>query len=316
MIRLISGLLLGLAAGTAAAAGLAQDLAASGQATPETATKASAAPHASAAQPHADRPSSASHSASGAPAVTGASDNSENGAGSESGAADYQPSHITIATPAPAAAPWPWQERIAWAANLVLVLLGYAGVLMGLSLLRKIDRQTQYAETAAQAALLHAQATERAERPWILITIEPSHRVENRYMVVATNRGKTPARIVSAVDAITLQADQASLPPEPQYEGAETNTSLASVILLPGESTGIKAFGRDDVAALCENAEQLKRVEKWEELILLYGKIVYEDLVATGNLQNRETAWCCWYIHGKQNSGMVTAGSAAYNRHT
>lgn len=244
-------------------------------------------------------------------------------ADAENNAVDERPSHITIATPAPAPAPWPWQDRISWGANLILVILGYAGILLGISTLKKIERQTQYAEAAAQAAadsaqaaLLHAQALERAERPWILVTIEPSHRVENRFMVMATNRGRRPARILTAVDKITLQADQASLPEEPEYDDAEQNASLAGVILLPGESTGVKAFGRDDVTALCETEERLRRIEKWEELILLYGKVVYEDLVAVGDAVTRETAWCCWYIHGRQNSGMVTAGSAAYNRHT
>jgi hypothetical protein len=230
---------------------------------------------------------------------------------------------ITVATPAPAPSPWPWQDRIAWIARIVLAVFACVGVYVGLSLLRKIDRQTQYAETAAQsaaasaqAALLQAQAIVRSERPWILVTVEPSGKVENRFMIVATNRGRGPARIISAVERITTEIDQSSLPPEPDYEDAETNESLDAVILLPGESTGIKSFGRDDVREFCANEEQFKRVEKWEEVILLYGKIVYEDLVDLGNVEPSETAWCCWYIHGRQNSGMAMAGPPAYNRHT
>jgi hypothetical protein len=235
------------------------------------------------------------------------------------------PQHITVATPAlqPAPAPWLWPDRIAWMARIVLVVVGLVGIYIGLSLLKKVDRQTQYAETAAQsaalsaqAALLHAQAIVRSERPWILVTVEPSGKVENRFMVVATNRGRGPARIVSAVDKITTEIDQSSLPPEPDYEDAETNESLDAVILLPGESTGVKSFGRDDVREFCANEEQFKRIERWEEVILLYGKIVYEDLVGVENVEPSETAWCCWYIHGRQNSGMVMAGPQAYNRHT
>lgn len=194
---------------------------------------------------------------------------------------------------------------------------------MALWLLKKIERQAQYAETAAQAAaesaqalLLQAQAVARAERPWVLVTAEPSRRVENGFMVVATNRGRSPARIVSAVDKITFETDQSALPAEPQYGGAKTNAALASVILLPGESTGIRPFSRDDVKALCGTTEKLRRVENWEEVILLYGKIVYQDLVGAGDAHTHETGWCCWYIHGRQNSGMVMAGSPAYNRHT
>jgi hypothetical protein len=239
---------------------------------------------------------------------------------------DETPEHIAVSNPppaAPAAAPWGWQDRIAWMARILLVVFGCVGVYLGLSLLKKVDRQTQYAETAAQAAamsaqaaLLHAQAIVRSERPWILVTVEPSGRSENRFMVMATNRGRGAGRIVSSVDKITTEIDQTSLPDEPLLEDAEPNPALASVILLPGESTGIKSFGREDVAEFCGSDDMLKRVEKWEEVILLYGKIVYEDLVDAGNVEPWETAWCCWYIHGRQNSGMVMAGPPAYNRHT
>jgi hypothetical protein len=56
-------------------------------------------------------------------------------------------------------------DRIAWAANLVLVLVGYVGIMLAISTLKKIERQTKYAEAAAEAAaecaraaLLQAQA--------------------------------------------------------------------------------------------------------------------------------------------------------------
>jgi hypothetical protein len=270
------------------------------------------------------RPAAPGSAAQQNPTVPAAESNS----GSD--APEMEPSHITIATPAPAPSPWPWQERIAWGANLMLVVLGYVGIMLALSALKKIERQTEYAESTAQAAadgahaalvharsaLLHAQAMARAERPWILVTVEPSQKAENRFMVMATNRGKGPARIISAVDKITTEADQTALPEEPYYDDAAPNASLASIILLPGESTGIKSFSRDDVREFCGSEENFRRVERWEELILLYGKIIYEDLVATDDEQFYESSWCCWYIHGRQNSGMVTAGSPAYNRHT
>jgi len=75
------------------------------------------------------------------------------GTENEGVARDLQPPHITVANPpAPAPAPWSLHEQIAWAANLVLVLLGYVGIMMAVSLLKKITRQTAYAETAADAA--------------------------------------------------------------------------------------------------------------------------------------------------------------------
>lgn len=303
-------LLLAISQGAGAAVGHAtQDPGGAGQATPSTTARPSTTP-----KPFANR----SASSSALPKTAG----SPAAGVIETGPPNYPAPQITIATPAPAPAPWPWQDRIAWAANLVLVVLGYAGILLALSILKKIEGQMQYAETAAlaaqesaQTALHHAQAIERAERPWILVTIEPSRRVENRFMIAATNRGRGPARILSSVDKITIEPDQSSLPDDPSYERAEPNLSLASVILLPGESTAIKIFGREDVRELCRTEERLKRVERWEEVILLYGQIVYEDLIGAGGSQH-ETSWCCWYIHGQQESGMEMAGPPSYHRHT
>jgi hypothetical protein len=319
----ILALLPALAQGSAAVWGqVTGSPAGAGQAAPATSRPAAPRPPAG-TSPYAGAQPSAPRTTGSAVGAQNPNRPAADGPDQSPAADEPPPQHIAIAEPAPAPAVWPWQDRIAWGANIVLVILGYVGVFLGLNLLKKIDRQTQYAETAAQsaalsaqAAVLHAQAIVRSERPWILITVEPSGRSENRFVVMATNRGRGPARILSSIEKITTEIDQTSLPDEPVLEDAEPNPSLASVILLPGESTGIKSFGRDDVAEFCETEEKLKRIEKWEEVILLYGKIVYEDLVDLGNEETCETLWCCWYIHGRQNSGMVMAGPPAYNRHT
>jgi hypothetical protein len=241
--------------------------------------------------------------------------------------------HITIATPAPAAAPWPLQDRIAWAASLLLTVIAYVGIMLALSALRKIERQTRYGETAAQAAADSAKAAlllaetqaqalaqqveaqAQAERPWILVTAEPASDAPNGFIVVATNRGRSPARIVALAEEVTSATDESQLPPVPAFTG-EPRAPIDPLILLPGESTDIKSFCRDDVESFCGNAERLRRVEDWEEKIYLYGAIAYRDLRSTDEKHFYETAWCCWYIHGRQKSGMVKAGPPQYNRHS
>jgi hypothetical protein len=246
------------------------------------------------------------------------------GTGNEGGPADYQPQHITVTNPPPAApAPWSWQEQVAWGANVVLAILGYVGIMMGISLLKKIDRQTGYAEAAAetaaasaQAALLNAQAVVHSERPWILVTVEPSRSVENSFTVVATNRGRTPARIISTAERTRIAIDEKHLPGAPEYKKEKPGAPLVPIILLPGEFTAIKPFSRSDVKGLCDSEERFKRIETWEEKVYLYGKIVYKDLISPPDSQVHETNWCCWYIHGRQNSGLVIAGTPEYNSHT
>jgi hypothetical protein len=215
------------------------------------------------------------------------------------------------------------REQITWVANLVLVVLGYAGILMALSLLKKIDRQTGYAETAAEAAaasshaaLINAQAILKADRSWILISVEPSPSAENRFTVTATNRGRTPAKIIDKVERTRLAMDEEHLPSAPEYTDEKRVGPNTPIILLPGESTAIKPFCRDDVKGLCDSEERFMRIETWEEKIYLYGRIIYRDLTAPVDSEAHETNWCCWYIHGRQNSGLVISGPPEYNTHT
>ena len=286
--------------------------------TASTPASVAAVPHAQAAPPSGQTSPAAAAgtpSASTAPGSPAASD-------CFGGSCDYQPPHITIATPAPAPAPWPWQERIAWGANIVLVVLGYIAILFALSLLRKIERQTRYGEAAAQAAqesaqaaLTQAQAMLRAERPWILMSVRPSQNIENGFSVVATNRGRSPARILSTIDEIVSAVDEAHLSAKPEYR-SQPVAPEDPMILLPGETTELLSFSRADVKRICESEERLARVEKWEEKIFLYGAVTYRDLATTDDAPAHESSWFCWYIHGRQKSGMVMAGSPAYNQHT
>jgi hypothetical protein len=241
----------------------------------------------------------------------------------ESGARSEPVPHITVANPPPTPLEWALHDKIAWAATVVLAVLGWGGILLALSLLKKIDRQTGYAETAAeaaaasaQAALLNAQALIHSERPWVLMTVEPSRTAENSFTVMATNRGRTPARIVATTNGNKIVIDEKRLPKIPEYKEQKTDTPVTPIILLPGESTAIEPFSRADVRGLCDSEERFRRIETWEERVFLYGKVTYRDLIAPADSQMHETNWCCWYIHGRQNSGLVIAGPPEYNSHT
>ena len=285
---------------------------------PKTPAAASTVPTApEATQPAATTPPGSVPSEATAPSASGPSANPA----CTNGPCDYPPPHITIATPAPAPAPWSLQDRIKWLAVVLLLLLAYPAVLIALSTLRKIERQTRYGETTAQAAadiakaaLLFADNQAKAVRPWILVMAEPSPGIANSFSVVAINRGISPARVVSLAESIAIVEDEAQLPAAPAFKN-EPRPPLVPLILLPGESSTIKTFTRDEVKSVCENPQQVQRVEDWEEKIYLYGSVAYVDLVASGG-EIRETGWCCWYIHGRQKSGMVMAGPPEYNRHS
>jgi hypothetical protein len=253
------------------------------------------------------------------------------GAGSPAGSADcngvpcdeQQQPHVIVTLPPPAPQSETLRDRILWGANLALVLLGYVGIMMALSTLRKIERQTRAAEASAtaalesaHAALLSAQSNIDSERPWLLISVEPSLNIDNSFNVMATNRGRTPAKIIATLEQIKIAIDETRLPGTPEYRNEKPGTPFVPNILLPGESMAIMPFRRDDLKGVCESEETFKKVVNWEEKVFIYGKVIYRDLIASPDNQVHETAWCCWYIHGRQRSGLVTAGPPPYNSHT
>ncbi len=232
-----------------------------------------------------------------------------------------QPQQIVV-TPSPALpAPWTWHDQILWGALLVLVILGYIGVLLSLRILKNIQRQTEFGVSAAQAALQCAnaalessQAIVDSGRPWIVITVEPFLTVEHGFKVMATNRGRTPARILAKADCVTVARDETKLPDSPDFDSGKSATPFEPIILLPGESAGIRPFRRADVRAYCASDDQFKRLEKWEEKLFIYGRVIYRDLISPMDQPNHETDWCCWYVYGDKDA-LVIAGPPEYNKH-
>lgn len=243
---------------------------------------------------------------------------------------EYQEPKTIFVPSAPAPMIWTLHDKILWGAYLVLAILGYVGIMLALSTLRKIERNTEAAEIAAdaaqlaakaatetaQAALLQAQTILDAERPWVLVTAEPTRGVESSFDITATNRGRSPATITSALDEAVFAADEEHLPGVPEFKKFESAARFVPVILLPGESATLKTFSRDDVKALCASDEKFALVESWGERLYLCGQVQYNDLIAASGREAHETRWCSWYIHGKQRSALVPAGPVEYNAHT
>jgi len=226
---------------------------------------------------------------------------------------------VTPSQPQPAS--WTWHDKVLWGALLVLVILGYIGVLLSLRVLKNIQRQTEFGVSAAQAALQCAnaalessQAIVDSGRPWIVVTVEPFLTVEHGFKVMATNRGRTPARILAKADCIKVAPDETELPATPDFDSGKSATPFEPIILLPGESAGIRPFRRADVRSYCASDEQFKRVERWEEKLFMYGRVIYRDLISPLDQPNHETDWCCWYVYGDKDA-LVIAGPPEYNKH-
>jgi hypothetical protein len=242
-------------------------------------------------------------------------------AGLDSASNQSSPQQIVVTGP-PSATSWTWHDQALWGAELILVVLGYAAVLLALRTLKYIQRQIDFGVAAAQAALQCAnaalessQAIVDSGRPWIVISVEPFLTMENGFKVMATNRGRTPARIIAKADCAMIAPDETKLPAVPDYTAGKSSTPFEPIILLPGESAGIRPFRRADVRPLCQSDEQLKRVERWEEKVFVYGAVTYRDLISPLDQPNHETHWCCWYVYGDKDA-LVISGPPEYNKHS
>lgn len=231
------------------------------------------------------------------------------------------PPQIVVTPAPPQPAPWTWHDKVLWGAEIVLVILGYIGVLLALRMLKNIQRQTEFGVSAAQAALQCANASLESSqaivdsgRPWIVVTVEPLLTVDHGFKVMATNRGRTPARILAKADCVKIAEDESKLSPTPDYDSGKSATPFEPIILLPGESAGIRPFRRADVRSYCSSDEQFKHVERWEEKLYVYGRVIYRDLISPMDQPNHETDWCCWYVYGDKDA-LVIAGPPEYNRH-
>ncbi len=258
----------------------------------------------------------------GAAASTTPSGDGQQNSAQEQNPPPNQP-QIIVNPPPPPAEEWGWRQQATWGATIVLAVLGYVGIMLALRTLRSIDKHlvagsstTQAAMDSANAALALAQAIASSERPWIVVTVEPFLTMENSFKVMASNRGRSPARIVSSLDQVKIAVDEKGLPATPEFEKVEVGDEPEPIVLLPGEATGIWALNRDDLATICGSPEVLKRVERWQDTLFLYGRIQYMELSAIGDKAMHETYWCCRYIHGEKSSALVMAGSPGYNKHT
>ena len=274
-------------------------------------------------------PASAIQPANKAPAQASSKTAEQNPDGSPSGSiADDASSNnpqpqIIVTNPPPATDIWNWHDRVLWGANIVLAVLGYVGIILALRALKHIKRHTeagaatvQAALEAAHAALTQTQAIIDSERPWIVIRVEASLTKENSFKVMATNRGRTPAKIFALLDQVRIAVDETQLPESPEYATMKAGARPEPVVLLPSESVAIRIFSRDDVRSFCQNDEEFEKVKLWEKNIFLHGRVTYRDMISIPEKPPYETDWCYWCIHGEKKSAMTIAGPPNYNKHS
>jgi hypothetical protein len=193
------------------------------------------------------------------------------------------------------------------APNIALFLVGFAGVVVALLTLRKLERQTKATEDAAEAALCNTQAMVHSQRPWIIVQIEEVPRdnaAKTCFRLSGYNHGSTPAFVIAYKGPIVvwLANPDNELPPSPDYGTSDCDASL----VLPRHK-----FSLGEIDPWGE-----RKVTSVELQLVVYGLIEYRDGV-TDTIH--KTAFCYRRKREKMSDmggHLVLCGPAAYNECT
>ncbi len=162
-------------------------------------------------------------------------------------------------------------------------------------------------KSAAEAALLNAQAVINAERPWIFVAESKSRKaIDHRkadVQIFGKNSGRTPAEvIVIACDAAFRSYDK-DFPDEPWYPQVELKYKK---YVAPEETFDV--YDYDCALVLTE--------EMWESVkgqrLTFTGRVVYRDLITR---EEHETRFC-YFLSPVATVGLIMCGPRNYNQHT
>lgn len=202
-------------------------------------------------------------------------------------------------------------DKAAFWATIALVVVGFAGIGVGLGTLLILKRQTKAAEDAAEAALLNVKALIKSERAWVMVDLEwpnsskPTHTVGNSgepftsvpFLLRCFNEGRTPCWITrkricaQIVDKIPERPELEKLPP--MWAGVDPVRVGKEASVLNG-ATGLPGHFRDD------------------QTIIIWGVVSYRDAFN----ENLETLWGYYYQPKSSGPYLHRIPEAAFNRNT
>jgi hypothetical protein len=168
------------------------------------------------------------------------------------------------------------------------------------------------AQVAADAAFLNARAFINAERPWISVKVEPSER-KHGYKIVATNKGRTPAALISHAENRILMG-VFELPPDVAVYGKPGNLPR---IILPEESVVLLEISEYSFVGRDEG--KIAQFRNGDAEGYVFGTITYRDLLGSAADKPHETRWAFHVLSWQAGELLLfdyTAGTDEYSIHT
>jgi hypothetical protein len=201
-----------------------------------------------------------------------------------------------------------WRDSNWW----LVIIAGFTGLVIGW--------QSFQTKNAAKAALLNAQAVINAERAWVVMIIEQDEEFPRSFRVKAKNCGSTPAMIVAASQQWCVIENATEMPEEPQY--GHGKRFAEGVFLFPGESQAMMEFGRDHlrmppIGYEPTREDDFQRVKEGQGSCIVFGNVVYRDILSSSCDLEHETRWCSLFKLGDAGDELIlTRGRDGYTKHT
>lgn len=171
--------------------------------------------------------------------------------------------------------------------------------------------QAKKTAKSADAAHLTAQSLINSERPWLVVEVVRHENLPNEWFYRITNKGKTPAIIVSAFSERATPTTPDGLPLPPKY--SSPMYSPESDVRMPNDpwidhprfnpEAMLNSGGRAEFA-ICH------------KFLCFYGQITYRDTFGRRNSSTDEhyTRWC--YCYEVEQGTMISSGPEEYRRKT
>jgi len=164
---------------------------------------------------------------------------------------------------------WP-QGATVWALFLTLLVIGW---------------QSTETRNAAQAALLNAQAVINAERPWIVMVVEP-HATMGGFAIHVKNKGRTPARVVAAYIGWDAVEGISNLPQDPPYR---PGSLMQDRMVVADETVWAVWFHREMMRK--DFGDDFEKALNGKRPIFVFGKVLYRDVLNPETILPYETRW-------------------------
>ncbi|MCU1268979.1 MAG: hypothetical protein JWN74_273 [Acidobacteriaceae bacterium] len=199
--------------------------------------------------------------------------------------------------------------------NVGLFVIGVIGILVAISTLKDVQKQTRNTQIAAEAAYLNSKAVIKSERPWVTggegrdsFRLFGNPALVPRFWLALKNSGRTPGKLVRVLMKFEKRSSIDDL------RGIEHDLNFSDicpipyVLIIPGDNPfQISCTIAGDQPL---SPEEINEIRDGDKFLVVYGVIEYEDVFETPETEHK-SGFFFYYAYGSPTShGFQTYYSA------